>query len=166
MSFIASAIRSVEYGSITLNGVTSNTATITPPAASTAVLVPIGYTGGPSDTDGTTHATRIELTSATVVTAYVNSAPGTPIIVKFMVIYFHPRFIKSTQIGNRLGSGTITITSVVAAKTWVILLGVTTTDNSANLQTVEASATLTNATTVTVAATAAGTAYVAVVEFK
>lgn len=166
MSFIASAIRSVEYGSITLSGVTSNTASITPAASSTTVLVPLGYTGGDSNTDASAHAVRIELTSGSVVTAYVTTAPGTPITVKFMAIYFHPRFIKSTQIGNRLGSGTITITSVVAAKTWLIVLGGNTTSALANSQEMEVSATLTNATTVTIAATASTTAYVSVVEFR
>lgn len=166
MSYIFSAIRSVQYGSITLSGVTSNTATITSVNTASTALVHLGYTGGAADTNAATHAAAVALTSATVVTATINTIPGAAIIVPFLVIEFHPRLVKSIQTGNRLSSGTITISAVNVAKTWVNFLGITTTDTSANLQAIIASATLTNATTVTIACGAPATAFVRVVEFK
>lgn len=166
MSYIASAIRSMQYGSIDLTGVTSNPATITSVNTASAVVVFLGATGGSVDTNTATHSCRVALTNATTVTAFINTSPGATMTVKFVVIEFHPRLVKSIQAVNRGGSGAITITSVDTTKTVVFLLGLTSTDTSANIQAILASATLTNATTVTIACGANASVYVMVVEFK
>lgn len=80
-------IRSIQYGSISLNGVTSNTATITAVAAGKAVLIHLGVsqTGGVNAAD---IAVRITLTSTTVVTATRETTVGNP-TVNFCVLEYN-----------------------------------------------------------------------------
>lgn len=82
----ARVTRSVQYGSVVLNGTTSNTATITSVDTSKSEL---GFLGFESDTNDIKTSPRITLTNATTVTATRNAGAGSITSVHFVVTEFY-----------------------------------------------------------------------------
>lgn len=102
-------IRSVQRGTISLVGATSNTATITSVDADYAIVRYLGQSvssGSAWSTDvPSTEFAKVVLTNATTVTATMNTA-GSTIIVAYEVVEYWPSALN--QVVQR---GTITITS-------------------------------------------------------
>jgi hypothetical protein len=148
-------IVSIQRGSISLNNLTSATATITAVNLANAILVFGGVQAAAGSGDQSVAACKIVLTNATTVTATVTTANANTRNVEYQVIEFVPGVIKSIQAGTITVSGaatsnTATVTAVDTAKSILLPLGMTTTyvgamsDASINHR-----MSLTNATTVT-----------------
>ena len=169
-AYRATLVRSIQVGSIDMNGVTTKTATITAVTTSNAIL----YYNGQSSVASTSPKTfaRLALTNATTVTCNVNASAGA-LPVFYTVTEFYPGVITSIQVGtitlNGSAIGTSTITSVLVAKSAVVTTGFTfndvTFDASFIPNTVLASAT-TVATTTVAAPSFAVIAAFQVVQFK
>jgi len=114
----------VQAGSITLSGVTSNTASITSVDLNNTLLFFLGNSASTTSPDQA--LAFIELTDSTTVTAFRVSATGT-VIVNYAVVELWPGFIRRVQRGkiDIVGgaSATASITSVNTAKAWVFYLG-------------------------------------------
>lgn len=123
----ASLIASVQCGTISVTG-TADTATIVAVDLQRAVLC-----GSVEDTGAGAQpqscVIRLELTNATTVTAYRNSASTGN--ASWQVVEFMPGVVKSIQRGTistaAAASGTATITEVNTAKSWAEYTGFTTT---------------------------------------
>ena len=119
------AIKSIQRGTITLSGVTSNTATIT---AVDMDSTEIDYTFFRSD--GTTQQqgyARLELTNATTITAYKDSATNTVVVPYEVVEYDGGKSIqRGTIILATVSSNTATLSLVDIDKTRTKWLGETT----------------------------------------
>lgn len=161
-SYVPSAVKSVQRGTITITsdtsgaGTTSNTATITSVNTTYSAVDCLGW----SNNNGTDQAGIVigaVLTNATTVTATMfNDANGSISILSFEVMEFVPNFIKSIQatsvtIAGGSGSNTATISSVNTAKTRLFYgCPYATTNPATNLaRDVIGRVTLTNATTLT-----------------
>lgn len=151
-----SLVKSVQRGTIAITGATSNTATITSVDTANTRLRLIGRIyddGGAGTGTNAQYLVRIALTNATTVTASVNTSPGgSTCTVSFEVVEYVPGVVKSVQRGTvTIGAGTATINAVNVSKAELDHLGLT--DNAAALTSGgDTRLTLTNATTVTVAA--------------
>lgn len=151
-------VKSIQRGTITINGAASNTATITAVDTANSVLRLLGFTVQTAVNDDHAFA-RVSLTNATTVTAQCAVAPGTNVIVSYEVIEFYPGAIKSIQRGTIALAGatpvTATITSVDTTKAELRSLGFSS-SNGAPSSTVQTSLVLTNATTVTASSVGTG----------
>lgn len=85
MSYAKSVIKSIQYGTVTLTGVTSATATITSVNTAKAVLIFLGLSSDDIYIDRS--MTRITLTNATTVTGTKFNSTGN-VVVGFVVVEF------------------------------------------------------------------------------
>lgn len=144
-------IKSIQRGTIAITGATSNTDVITAVDTTNSVLRKIGQTYNATADTTDKVACRLTFTSATVITANVNTSPGAQTVtVSYEVIEFYPGIIKSIQRGTIALTGTLTavITAVDTTKSWVDHLGETYTGASI-FNDATARLTLTNTVTVT-----------------
>ena len=165
----SSLVESIQYGTATVAGTGSGTATITSVDTSRSVVMFLGVSTNSGSVNTLYNHAYVALTNATTVTATACATANTRTI-NFVVIQFRPGVVKLMQqfvvtIGVSAGSGTATITSVNTA-TSLLAHGGTRVDNGEDL--LAPRQTLTNATTVT--ATNGNAPYVAytagtVVEF-
>jgi hypothetical protein len=126
MSYRRSPLKSVQYGTITLTGVTSNTATLgTTVDTNFAVVRILGISinnVGPSPVDV---EVALTLTNGTTVTADRSNGGGTA-IVSYSVVEYMPWAVKSLQRGsitdNATGN-TATITAVDVTKSDLVFAG-------------------------------------------
>ena len=156
-SYRPSVIKSIQRGTINLQGATSNTATITAVTTANSVLSIAGRssddtTGGPGQSNYS--MIRGELTNSTTVTAYriTDDGVGASPIIPFEVVEYYSGVIRSIQRGtitlNASTSGTATITSVTTGKTQLYFLGATVNATGYSVW-AHPKLVLTNATTVT-----------------
>lgn len=150
------AIKSITPISITLNGVTSNTQTITSVDTNNAFILFNGVEFPSTTINGAHTGCRLELTNATTVTARVNTSSSQNIVVKGWVVELVAGSINSIQAStisvtgtSGVGTNTATITSVNTAKSIAIWLGATMGAPGGNVCEAWTNITLTNATTVT-----------------
>lgn len=152
-------IKSIQRGTITITGATSNTALITAVNTANSILRLLGITSSTALNDNQAYA-RLVLTDSTTITAFVNTSPGaSSVVASFEIVEYWPGAIKSIQRNTialaGANSATAAITPVDITKTELHTLGFTSSNASAN-STVLTRFTLTDATTVT--ATSPGTA--------
>lgn len=171
MSFIPSLYKTIEAGSLSLDAVLKTLTLTTPVPTGSGIVIYQGSSQGDNNTDGTAHGGRIKLTDIsggnyTKVTAEITTVAVNTVIIKFIVLQFRRQFIKSIQHFTVTGSAIQTITSVVVGKTILINNGETTTDATANMQTMHSSIELTSATQITVVQGAASTTNFTVIEFR
>lgn len=150
-------ISSVQYGTVAMQdavGLTSKTATITNVDTTRSVVIMLGQSSDSAiNTNNRGNFPRLALTNGTTVTATVanGNGVGTLLTVAFVVVTFAAFVVANVQQGNINLSGvatqTATITSVNTAKSVLLQLGWTTTDNLWKDDVVRI--TLTNATTIT-----------------
>ncbi len=159
----ASIIKSIQQGSIDLNNVTSNTATITAVNLSNAVLFSNAFNTAYGASQSDIVFPSITLTNATTVTAIRTTGNATAMPVLFTVLEFQPGIVKSVQYGNT-GSST-TITTVDPNKAIALPLGQVSTLVGTVVGTEFRSLKLNNATSVTVAGAGGGAVSFVVVEF-
>ena len=119
----SSLIQSIQYGTVSVSGTTSGTATITAVDTADSMLVFMGQ----SCTDTTSFFERgnvgLSLTNSTTVTA-TKAGSNSNIVAGFCVVEFYPGVVKSVQRGSRAGfNATSTITEVNTGKVWVMHLG-------------------------------------------
>lgn len=169
-----SYVTSVQPFSITIgNGETSHTATITSVDTSLAAI----FYGGRSTalTLPYTGSVRLELTDATTVTAYRNTADTLTVTATGTVVQFTSAAIQSIQHGYvaipaSAQSATATVSAVTTSNAALVWLGTETASSSANQVRNLAGATLTDSTTVTASfgnnAGAGGKVGFCLVEFK
>lgn len=142
-----SLLVSVQRGTITLNSVTSNTATVTAVVTADAVLawggnqLPVAA-GGYLNLNA-----RLALTNATTITATINAATAADTTVSWELYHFMPGVI-SVQRGTVTGAATATPTAVDTNKTMLFYLGQET-DNGVGDTSKAARIVLTNSTTIT-----------------
>lgn len=124
----SSLIRSVQYGTVALSGVTTNTATIVAVDTSRAVVIDLcasnNWSGGTSEAYA---VPRFTLTNSTTVTAVRGAVGGIDCNAAFAVVEFAPGVLRSVQTGTitpTAGAVTATITDVNVAKAVVLSLGV------------------------------------------
>lgn len=160
-------LKSIQTGTISLAGKTSETATINAVDVDNTFIL---FDGVKTEADGNVYnLIRVELTNSTTITAYANTSHVAAHSVCFTVVEFSSG-INNIQAGTITVSGisdTDTITAVDTSKAFVIYLGLT----SAKADDTQAlyCLTLTNSTTVTAEGTQAnGEAVVGymVVEFE
>lgn len=142
-------IKSIQRGAITMNGVTSATATISSIDTTQARLKRLGGSHASGNTVQAQTATRLAQTNATTVTANMNTSEAADHITSYEVIEDQPGGWKSMQRGTVGGNTTATISSVNTAKTELDNLGFDTTNGAMNSGTTETRMTQTNATTIT-----------------
>ena len=154
-------LKSVQHGSITLDG-TSSTDTIDAVVTANSLLLFLGQTNV-NNSEWREMSARIELTDETTVTAYRNTDDaGKDPIIKYCVLEFYSGVIKSNQSGTITltdpeYSDTATIDSVDTTKSCVSYLGAINDANSSYItygNSTMTNITLTNATTVTTSRTA------------
>jgi len=166
MSYRKSVIKSVQYASITMTGVVSQTATLTTPVdVSYSVVSLLGWTTTSGNITADRNAMRVELTDTSTVTAYANTIDATPKVAYFEVIEYFPFALLQAVQPLRLTTATATITAV-GAKAVIVRGGFTTADVTTQAQGWDGGATLTDATTVTRIGDRSPTVACAVVDFK
>lgn len=145
-------IKSIQRGTITLTGVSTNTATVTVVDVNNATLRWLGQTYNTAADFASQAFIRIDLTNATTVTATAGNTASTG-TVNFELVEYVPGILKSVQRGTIAvaTTATATVTAVTVAKTQVDQLGWSTNQGAASSAAV-ASVVLTNATTVTATA--------------
>lgn len=155
-------IRSVQRNTIVLNNVTSNTATITAVDLTNAVVRYLGQTFAVVTAQEDICKARIELTNATTVTAYVNTANANNLTVSFDVTEYWPGLIRKLQRGTIAVNGTGTLSPAVLdiGRCSLDSLGYTSTATDSSMATKQPYLVLTNTTTVTGTATTTGAATV------
>lgn len=147
-------IKSIQRGTITLNGVASNTATITAVATTNTELVYLGCSYDTDVADEQQYECRVMLTNATTVTANRGGTSGTA-IASFEVIEYATGVLRSVQRGTISLSGATSNTATVSAvdTTRCRLTSLGTSDTSGAPQgfgsRFRARLALTNATTIT-----------------
>jgi hypothetical protein len=156
MSYRASAVKSVQRGSISLlSGSASATATITAVNTSYSYVQPVGATNyaGSSDEDG---QVRLELTNSTTVTAYHKGASLSSVTMAFQVFEFFPwalrQAVQQGTISHTAPATTNTATiTAVGSKAQLIYLGTSVSTDAADTYPLAAASTLelTNSTTIT-----------------
>ncbi len=144
-----SPIRSIQRGTISITGATSNTATITAVVVANSRLKYLGRTNNDPGQAANQALVQLVFTNATTITASVNTSPAATITaVNFEVIEYWPGAFKSIQRGQTSAAAlTATITAVNPAKSEVDYLGCTASE-ATTIFTRDAKVTLTNATTV------------------
>lgn len=158
-----SIIKSIQTGSIDLNGANSNTATITAVDVSNALLLGNNYSNASVLKTSTKNFASITLTNATTVTATRTDNDAAAMPVLFTVLEFQPGIFKSIQYGNTGVSTTITAVNTAKSVVWNLgFLGALAGDT---IGTEWRSIVLTNATTVTVAGAGGGALSFVVAEF-
>jgi len=122
----SSLIKSVQRGTIAVTAATSAISTINAVDMNNSVLKMLLTRGTTAGQFGNKWWTRIELTNATTVTAYVQTAP-TPdsATCSFEIIEYMPGVIKSIQRGTMNVTTPATITAVDMNKSALDHLGVT-----------------------------------------
>lgn len=155
----ASLVKSIQRGTISLNGVLSNTATITSVDLANSVLLFLGASSNNAGDNIPDYAPRLALTNATTITATKFSlGGGGNTVVSYEVLEYWPGVIKSVQRGSivltNVATNTATITTVNTAKAHLGFLG-------AEIPSVSTQAEwprldLTNSTTVTATRVSAG----------
>lgn len=147
-------VKSLQTGSIDLNGVTSNTATISAVVLANTMLIPCGDTHATTSTTSTEIMAYLQLTNTTTVTATRFTTEATAFVMQFIVVEFNTGVLNSVQRGiTNVNGGTstaVTITSVNTAKTFVSHLGRALNASGGSPQTRDTKLVLTNATTLTV----------------
>jgi len=143
-----SPIKSIQYGTVTLNNQTSNTATITSVDPNNALILFLGSTYAATTAESNIDFARITLTNATTVTANQNTAIANNTIVSFLVVEFYPGILKSVQRGTMSVTTTSTITAVDTTKAVLFYLGQSTSGSPFDALQLSR-ITLTNATTIT-----------------
>lgn len=152
---VPSLIKNIQRGTITMNNVTTNTATITSVDIANSVIYYLGYTcSSGAGSQYNLVKMRIRLTNATTVTAFVNTGAASDHIVSWEVIEYYPGVIKSLQRGaitvTTATTNTATINPVNTLKTQVIYGGHDTNSTATAVDNEQgALLTLTNATTLT-----------------
>ena len=155
MSYSPRIYKSIQRGSITISGATSNTATITSVDTNYSRLRFLGFKDPSATTDTADKVfVRLTFTNATTITASVTTAPGTSLTVYFEVTEYKASALRSTiQRGtitcNSVASNTATITSVTTSKSEIDNLGNTATSATGPNTTQFMAVELTNSTTVT-----------------
>lgn len=170
-------IRSIQQGSVAINGSTaSGTTAITAVTLANSMILYEGYRLSYATAEDIRRTSpRLELTDTTTVTAYRqanDSATAIP-AVGFTVVEFYPGILKSVQRGTiaiaAATSNTATLSQAVSTtRAMVMFLGVTSDALAAEMREHYATVTLTNGTTVTATVTTAGSSVVVgyqVVEF-
>lgn len=122
-------IKSVQTGTIDLNGATSNTATITTASLTNTILLNAGVAAS-AGALGALNSTgiRITLTNATTVTGVRFGNDAHAMVVRFFVVEFFPGVIRSIQRFTAIELNvappvTQAITSVNTGKTMLVHLG-------------------------------------------
>lgn len=160
----AAGITSVQYGTVTLNDVSSATATIASVDTTRSIVL---YLGEDKEGDSHTSDARVALTNATTVTATRETASaGHDTIVSFVVMTFSG--VVSLQTGTVSITttdltGTATVTAVVTARTALFYLGKVIVSNTVHDSAIRM--TLTNATTITATRTAPSVSQTATIGF-
>lgn len=165
----APRLKTIQQGTIDMNGFTTNTATITSVDVANSELFWQGQSTAGSSSAMVFLAT-LQLTAATTVTGIVNTAPGVALLVGYTVREWDNGFFKSMQRGtidvNGGTTNTATISSVTTTKSVCAFtgfrsgVGAFSVNNYARLA-------LTNATTVTMTVGAnPGSATLAAYEVK
>lgn len=154
----SSLIASVQTGTLSNAGGTTNTATIASVIPANCIVLTSWLTQANYASDQRNAYARIDLTNATTLTITINFNAGYYTTCRYTVVEFMPGVIRSNQSGtisvaSGATSNTATITSVNTAKSFVLPLG-TTEDSNAVPPSSDPNAqwftlTLTNATTVT-----------------
>ena len=172
MAYRASAIRSIQRGSIALSTIqASNTATITAVTTTNSVVsATVKVDGNPNDQA----SVAVVLTNSTTVTASRITGAGVAATVEYTVTEYWPGILKSVQpftisMTAGVSSNTATITAVVTAKSVIVPNGATHTLTNLTPADVYTRLVLTNTTTVTGdrgTTTGATVAYGTVVEWK
>lgn len=150
-----SLVKSIQRGTTTLIAQTSNTSTITAVDPNNSAIHFLGSTFNASSVNEAVSKARVTLTNATTVTVTQNTANANTTTVSWEVIEYWPGVIKSVQRGTIIVTTTATITTVDTTKAIVDFLGFSSTVVSFDAQD-QPNVVLTNATTVTGTATAAG----------
>lgn len=167
-----SLIKSVQRGTITISGTTSNTATITAVSLNNSIITYLYHSTSSTAAAGREADARVELTDNVTVTAVKGFATG-DLVASYEVIEFWPGIIRSVQRGtvtvaNGATSNTATITSVNTIKSFIMWLGRSTTSTSSSGSVNWLRLDLTDATTVTATRNSSTDAFVVgyqVVEF-
>lgn len=90
LEFMPGVLKSVQRGTITLNNVTSNTATISAVNLSTAMLSMQGFTYNTGGNNDSQYYPRLDLTNATTITASCGTSPPSfNIIIGYQVADFY-----------------------------------------------------------------------------
>lgn len=148
-------LKSLQVGTIDLNSVSSNTATISSVDVTNSVLGFHGFTINAS-TALPSFFPRLDLTNATTVTATSNNNGSNTRPVGYSVIEFYSGVLRSVQRGtvtlNGVTSNTATITSVGTTKTRATLNGFSFNSGGTNDISFYPRVALTAATTITVTA--------------
>lgn len=120
-------VKSIQRGTITITGATSNTATISTVDPANSRLRHLGQTYDTSSVRADRARVRLALTNATTITATVNTSPGAEAVtVSYEILELYPGAIKSVQRGTISGAATATIAEVNTAKSELDFLGYTT----------------------------------------
>jgi hypothetical protein len=166
MSYIPTAIKSIQYGTVTIAGAAaSGTATITSVTVNSSVVMMMGYKNADASNLGTGSTpsglfAHVVLTDPTTVTATRFGTPGTSLLCPFIVVEFLPNLVKTRQTGTitiatGAQSNTASITAVVLNKAFMPYQGFlnknTNTLDTTNPQNNFFGLTLTNTTTITAA---------------
>lgn len=145
---LGDSVANVQYGTISISGSTSNTATIASVDTTKSVVMYLGMNqnfGGTPSFDP-----YLVLTNATTVTATRGTNNASATVASFVVITFSATPVSlqtgTTSITSTNTSNTSTITSVNTSKAFIIYGGQAATTND---QTGSIALTLTNATTIT-----------------
>lgn len=114
IEFYPWAIRSIQTGTILLNGATSATATINSVNTSNAFVLFQGQTHSSNTGDFNYTQGRLSLTNATTVTAEKNSAFINALTIGYCVIEFNPGIVKSVQqVSATIAAGSASITGAI-----------------------------------------------------
>lgn len=148
-----SQIKSIQRGTVTLNNVTSATATITSVDLSNARITMLGVQVATTSTVAAEVFCRVALTNATTVTGFVTTGEANNKVISFEVIEYYPGVIRLVQRGTiataAASSNTATITSSDVTKSTLDFLGFVTSEAALQGTTIAGQLVLTNATTVT-----------------
>lgn len=140
-------VKLIQRGTITLTGVTTNTATITAVVLANTRLKYLGHVATDGGTTRPIGSLQIELTNTTTITATVGLAGSH--VVSFEVVEHYPGVIKSVQRGLVTPGTPVTISAVDTTKTECDFLGYVT-SGTTNTED-RARFVLTDSTTVTAA---------------
>jgi len=123
-----SLIKSVQRGTLGLGGASSASVTVSAVAPENSVLRYLGSTSDFAGANASAASARIELASATSITAY--NPGGTTVYVTWELLEYLPGIVKSVQRGTladaATGAAAVTINAVNLAKTALHFLGFTT----------------------------------------
>lgn len=146
-------LKSIQRGTVTLNNVTSNTATVTAVDPNHAVLHLLGWTSAGATANQNLYLLAGVLTNATTITVTVNGGDPVDHLVSYELVEYWPGVIKTLQRGAvasvTAASATATITAVTLTKAQLVAGGMTQDLTNGLGSSIGARLDLTNATTVT-----------------